>query len=359
MIHHPILRGWIFVGMLMLMAVAVPSSWAEGRSGGVPAFFRSYGFEPVPLVLTAGNSHLNEGNHGLETRFIVHGKLGAHSLVMFVDTGCSFSTIESRHVGNPAERVRVNQTNIDLTGGRTAVLESVKLEPIQLGRCLFMAQPADVVTRFAMEGYEDEAAIGSMIQRRTSDSDRPQLVLGWDFLVRNLAWLDCGRHTLHFIGSPMSTERANQMAATLKSSGFDEVDLVPPHRTWGLVPVSWGDKSSSLLVDTGASFTLLDESEVVGLGLTLNSMRSRVSGFKGVSADLSIATLPNLQLGSHRIGKTDVGVTSLKALNRPRTAAHQSPILGILGMDLLVREGALIDFVGGRVFFQRPRNEGK
>ena len=112
-------------------------------------------------------------------------------------------------------------------------------------------------------------------------------------------------------------------------------------------------------MDTGASLTLLDESQVAGLGLNVNSMRSRTAGFKGRTADLSFASVPGLQLGPHRIGKTDVVVTSLKAFNRPLIQAHQAPLLGILGMDLLIREGAIIDFVGGRVFFQRPQNQGK
>ncbi len=123
--------------------------------------------------------------------------------------------------------------------------------------------------------------------------------------------------------------------------------------------MSWGEKTSRLLVDTGATLTLLDEGQVAGLGLNVNSMRSRTAGFKGRTADLSFASLPSLQLGSHRIGKTDVGVTSLNAFNRPLIEAHQAPLLGILGMDLLIREGAIIDFVGGRVFFQRPQNQGK
>ncbi len=341
------------------MALGTTPVLGEGRSGGVPAFFRSYGFEPVPLGLTAGNAHLNETSHGLETRLIVHGRLGGRSVVMFVDTGSSSSMIESRHVGNPVERVHVDQTNLDVTGRPIAILERVKLEPIQLGRCQFIGQPAEVVARFAMEAHEDEAPVGSMIQRRTSDSDRPQLVLGWEFLVRNLAWLDCGRRTLHFIASPLSTDRAEQMAATLKASGFDEVAFIPPHRGWGLVPVSWGDGNSRLLVDTGASFTLLDESQVAGLGLKVHSLRSRISGFKGSTADLSFTSVPGLQVGSHRIDKTDVGVTSLKAFNQPQTAGPLAPLLGILGMDLLVREGVLIDFVGGRIFFQRTRGDGK
>lgn len=67
---------------------------------------------------------------------------------MFIDTGCSISLIESRHVGSPVERTKMELQGNDLLGAKVTARERVKLEPIVLGDCRFNAQPAEVVEHF-------------------------------------------------------------------------------------------------------------------------------------------------------------------------------------------------------------------
>ncbi len=89
------------------------------------------------------------------------------------------------------------------------------------------------------------------------------------------------------------------------------------------------------------------------MGLKIHSLHSTIGGAKGTSRSLSWAALPTFQIGSHRVEKFEVGITSLKGFNKPRLDTGASPLLGVLGIDYLLREGASIDFQGGTIYFQR------
>ncbi len=105
-------------------------------------------------------------------------------------------------------------------------------------------------------------------------------------------------------------------------------------------------KKLRLILDTGASRTVLDytllrerfpslhpkpmEAKTTGLG---------TSDYPGFSL-----TLPSIQLGGYRFMKPEVVVLDLSHVNATYNKLGHKAIHGVLGSDLLMKAGALIDY---------------
>ncbi len=305
-------------------------------------FFRVRGYEPVKLEITKQN------------KLVAAGFLEDRKIRCLVDTGWSQSSVKDACVGHATELTNLAGVSFDVFG--TAVTPKqdhlVALETLKLGRCQFMGQPMNVIAATHRHSRLDDAPTGSLIPRATKESQEFNLVLGWDFLVRNFTLIDCNRATLFFRGTEAPASLQTTIRESLRQSGFSEIPLQETNHNHGIVAGRMKDREVLFLVDTGGFASLLDRGEATRLGLVGQSLHARAIGAAGGSSELDWAPTDDIQLAGYRVGKFRIGISDLSALNKLRELQRLPPIIGLIGMDLLSRDEAIIDCRGGRMFMR-------
>jgi hypothetical protein len=125
-----------------------------------------------------------------------------------------------------------------------------------------------------------------------------------------------------------------------------------------------------LLVDTGAYFSVLDEAEISRLSLRMETsgtpatgsqipteLTSRSIGVGSIGAHkLRVTTLSTLQIGARKWKNAHFGVVNLKSWGINVPGSEGAAIQGLLGADVLIKAGALIDCSSGTLWF-RPEKK--
>jgi hypothetical protein len=120
-------------------------------------------------------------------------------------------------------------------------------------------------------------------------------------------------------------------------------------------------KPALVIVDTGASRTVFDQTEIkkylkseeiaahdrVSTGLGTNSMQSQV------------VTLGSFSLGKLKLASFPAVVLDLQHVNLTYDAIGFPAIAGVLGSDVLVANNAVIDFRKKELLLRQPKNKPK
>ena len=107
-----------------------------------------------------------------------------------------------------------------------------------------------------------------------------------------------------------------------------------------------------LIVDSGASTSVLDNASAVRLGLRLRSSRSRVSGLGAPSQRALSATLEDVRIGGLRLDSVPVVVLDLSHVNQSLQDEGIELADGVIGADLLAQRGAVFDFTNGVLYLR-------
>jgi hypothetical protein len=192
-------------------------------------------------------------------------------------------------------------------------------------------------------------------------------LLGCDFFVRNFCMIDCGGRRLYVRSARPSEEQSNALAQTLRQSGFGEVKLLL--HGMPTLEALINEQPVLLGVDTGSFTSMLDESLVRPLGLSMieqratgtlmekNDLSTKVVGLGKIGAhNLRMTKLKHLQIGPRSWQDVPFGVTNLKAWGIGEGENAASDPQGVLGAEMLSGHGALIDFASGTLWF-RPKKK--
>lgn len=120
-------------------------------------------------------------------------------------------------------------------------------------------------------------------------------------------------------------------------------------------------KSALVIVDTGASRTVFDKSEIekylksekiaehdkLSTGLGTNSMQSQ------------FVVINKLELGKIRLENFEAVILDLKHVNQTYSTIGIKPIAGVLGSDVLVAFNAVIDFKNRVMTLYVPQKKKK
>jgi predicted aspartyl protease len=307
---------------------------------GLEDYLKRLRYEPIFFELTEGNAP------------VVYGNLGEKKLRFLVDTGWGFTALSPSaaaglktlgELGMILEDEGYSLTNASL----------VVIDKLTLGQTQFLNQPARVkVLKF---------------QRLQHTWDG---VLGWDFFRRTFSLFDCGAGRLYVRPTKPSPETATALANTLRRSGYTEV---PMREGWGMVVAAQiNGQAVPLMVDTGAAFTTLDDSQPKRLSLKVEKREQATTGtaiqedyktqFTGVGEigahEVRMARLGIFQIGSRQWKKYPVGIMDLKAWNTAEPGKPGAEVLGMLGMEFLAGQGTIIDYANCTLWF-RPEKPGK
>lgn len=113
-----------------------------------------------------------------------------------------------------------------------------------------------------------------------------------------------------------------------------------------LVEVVVFNKAFKAVVDTGASRTVLDKTTVEEYidkeALLLSDKLS--TGLGTSTMESYVLTIPNLILGDLNIPDFETAVLDLSSINQAYGQVYDEPIIGVIGGDILMRHGAVIDY---------------
>ncbi len=112
------------------------------------------------------------------------------------------------------------------------------------------------------------------------------------------------------------------------------------------VQVKIGRKNSRLLLDTGASKTVLDQTRVLQFTQSHHLRNHDVAsvGLGSSSVETQITLLSSMRFGSIKIKPVEVAVLDLCHVNQTYEMHNMKPIDGVLGSDLLYQLKAVIDY---------------
>jgi aspartyl protease family protein len=108
----------------------------------------------------------------------------------------------------------------------------------------------------------------------------------------------------------------------------------------------------SLIIDSGASTSILDNASAVRLGIPLRRSRTRVSGLGARAQRASSATLDDVRLGALRLDSLPVVVLDLSHVNESLSDEGIELADGVIGADLLAQRRAVFDFTSGVLYLR-------
>lgn len=108
----------------------------------------------------------------------------------------------------------------------------------------------------------------------------------------------------------------------------------------------------SLIIDSGASTSILDNASAVRLGLELRRSRTRVSGLGAPAQRALRARLDDVRLGALHLDSLPVMVLDLSHVNQTLRDEGIELADGVIGADLLADRRAVFDFTSGVLYLR-------
>ena len=181
------------------------------------------------------------GRKDRANKLVLEGLLGEKKRLFLVDTGWGITALDNTAARGLKTASDLGAVLEDPVLGQ--ITESVVMEKLTLGGSTFLNQPA-AVQKLEMDYLTTEE----------------NGVLGCDFLLRNFCLIDCGFGRLFFRSAARSVEQTKAMEESLRREGFIEVSM---NRGYGFTVDS---KIKNLgvrwVVDTGAAYSVLDETQI-------------------------------------------------------------------------------------------------
>ncbi|HJR65921.1 MAG TPA: retropepsin-like aspartic protease [Gemmatimonadaceae bacterium] len=113
-----------------------------------------------------------------------------------------------------------------------------------------------------------------------------------------------------------------------------------------------GGQRLSLIIDSGASTSFLDDATALRLGLSLQQSRTRVSGLGAPAQRTRSARLDDVRLGGLRLDSLPVVVLDLSHVNQSLRDEGIELADGVIGADLLAEREAVFDFASGVLYLR-------
>ena len=187
--------------------------------------------------------------------------------------------------------------------------------------------------------FGDRQAVGAemvVLPPRARLPGRTQGLVGIDCLKANTSYLDVAKKQL--AARPMTFRSPGGVAVELLSGSSHGGDLL-------LVAGEYRGQRLVWLLDTGASQTLLSQRTAEKIGLRGIGKVSHLIDSGGQRVAVRHSMLRNTRWGKagHSLSTLPVGITELPHLEAVRLG-NGSSIDGVLGIDMLIRCAAVIDF---------------
>lgn len=147
-------------------------------------------------------------------------------------------------------------------------------------------------------------------------------------------------------------EPPTELAGLLAGQGYHALPMRSLATGHFVVDGSAGGTSFALIVDTGATHTILDRQRARRFRLALREERGRATGLGGADQAVATAVLREVTLGPLHLDSLPVSVLDLAHVNQTLRGAGAGVVDGIIGADLLMRGQAVIDYATTRLYLR-------
>lgn len=261
-------------------------------------------------------------------------QIGAGRHRFGVDTGCTITTVDKKVGTGWSSLKNLGSVLEDSVFGRWTNDCLVVIPDMQIGAARFTNQPA------YLEKFSAALTDGGVVG-----------ILGVDFMLRSHGLLDCIGPRLFVRSSALTPGSRANLGRTMEGSGFKQVRL---KRCLGLglaCDAMLNGHPVTLLLDSGAFWTILDVRVANRLRLSTVSMRMELRGLQKQREPLKAARLRSLELDGVPVSTAtkSFGVADLASwkITPEQPGKDTRAVDGLIGSDLLILCHALIDPAGG------------
>jgi len=326
-------------GPNMTLSAWIPSVWlllvllVQGTCVGVaeaaPSRPDLSGYLSVPLKKTSHNQLL--------VAVLVNG----HPATFLVDTGAPHVGIEQARVaalsieplGANGPQAPTVQTNGQ--AHRLAVINSLQVGGITLNRVPGVLFDLAAVT-----------TQGAPSRAKSIDG-----ILGLDVLTALHAVVDCTQPAL--LIAPLAGA-APSLGQRLTKAGWTEVPLLHAGKHL-IVGTRLGEAPASLVVDTGAGASLLDNRFIATNPRSLSSRTYTAEGIHFKTTSARSIRLNHLRIGGHEVNSSYALVCNFPDLIGSDPELRAAGVSGLLGVQTLVAAEAFIDCQSAMLYVRRRR----
>lgn len=148
--------------------------------------------------------------------------------------------------------------------------------------------------------------------------------------------------TLHFLSPKVSIEILN-----LSGDGFHVI-----------AKAIINGQNISMLIDTGASKTVLDKAEIFQRfpKIRIQKRKELSTGLGTDSMESFSTTIESFQIGSLNLNNLEIALLDLSHIQNAYKLMGLEEISGVIGNDILVEYGAEINLVNKNIKFLKSRN---
>ncbi|UCC74700.1 MAG: clan AA aspartic protease [Gemmatimonadota bacterium] len=146
-------------------------------------------------------------------------------------------------------------------------------------------------------------------------------------------------------------KRASALAEHLESNGYIRVLLERTSIGQLLVQARVNGQPMNMILDTGASHTLLHREAAKRIGVERHASSCEATGAGG-SSETATASLREFRLDEISLGPRTVPVIDLGGVNARLESAGLSPVDGVLGVDVLGEADAVVEFEHATLFLK-------
>lgn len=156
---------------------------------------------------------------------------------------------------------------------------------------------------------------------------------------------------LPFSAPAFAEECPDSLSDFLQDRGFVEVELSENTAKQFEVEAEINGERFLLIVDTGASHTLLSRERIKDLGLDLEKTNVEFSGI-GKRQRLYSTEIEDLQIGGASTGPISIFAADLSHLQKMLRSAGSRAADGLIGADFLTRWSAVLDVKYSKLFLR-------
>ncbi len=290
--------------------------------------FVSLGYEAIPLKKTE-QGHL-----------VIPARLNGRKTQCTIDSGFTYLAVDASRAGKlpPLDR---RDPGLDLPSAafRQTNATWVRIGHLEIGGRRLEHVPVQSVDW--RTGNRRDWLTRLVDGRQSFDSE---VVLGADFLRRFHAIIEYQRIPILYLREKtIDAANASRLDLALTNAGFLPIRLYHLETLGWVVPATFDGTRVPLLIDTGASHTLLDDGVVQQLGIKTHASDRHIQGVEGRKTRLMTAQFQEAQIGVFTIPRPVVGVADLSAWNLDRT--HRSMFMprGLVGGTFFSETQSILD----------------
>jgi predicted aspartyl protease len=323
------------LGLAVAAIVCLPTlpgdaaALAPSSGGTVKEFFASHGFGGAPLQRRFGN-HL-----------FVSANIDGRHAGLLIDTGAPITLIDKSSAGTL--RLAIKDTKVTAGGvfGKKWERYGVsKVNSVAMGNCTITNVPVALADESDLNYYSRLPHIDGLFGARE--------------MVKFGMVIDCTRQQIYVSPTGPNAGTSQQLAALLASRGFTRIPIRLTGNHHFDVPAAINGHATRLIVDTGATTTLLGKEIAVQYGVvpgTIGPGRLFSQTTDGKRVPISDGNVKELQIGDFKIPNAEVMMAPIdSAVVQSKSSGEANA--GLLGEEHLSRNFAVID-LGGMALYLR------